>query len=118
MVEFALVVGLFAFILYGLVSFGVILATKQRVTNTAADAARATVGSANLGAAQTAAAARVVTELGAPGTTYTATYAAEPSCPAPAECIKVSIVYNLNPSPGLGLVVPPTTETKAVVQFK
>ena len=118
MVEFALVVGLFAFILYGLVSFGVGLATKQKVTNTATDAARAAVGAADLGAAQTLAAARVAAELGAPGTTYNATYVAEPSCPSPAECIAVNIVYDLNPSPGLGLVVPPTTTSRAVVQFK
>lgn len=117
LVEFAAVVGLFAFILYGLVSFGMVLATKQKVTNTATDAARAAVGAADLAAAQAQAAARVATELGAPGSAYTATYAAEPSCPAPAECIRVKIVYNLPASPGLGLVTPPTTTSEAVVQY-
>ncbi len=117
MVEFALVVGLFAFILYGLVSFGMVLATKQKVTNTATDAARAAVGAGDLTAAQAAAAARVATELGTPGSTYTASYTAETSCPAPAECIRVKIVYNLPVTPGLGIVVPPTTTSEAVVQY-
>lgn len=115
MVEFALVVGLFAFILYGLVSFGIILATKQRVTSAAADGARAAVGAADLAAARSQASQLVINKLGATG--YTATYVAEPACVAPAKCIKVTIVYTLAPSPGLGLVTPPTTTSSAVVQY-
>ena len=37
LVEFALVVGLFVFVLYGLVWFGMMLALKQGVTNAAAE---------------------------------------------------------------------------------
>ena len=44
LVEFALVIGLFMLILYGLISYGMILATKQRVTNAASEAARSAVG--------------------------------------------------------------------------
>src|SRR5580765_3522295 len=52
LVEFSLVVGLFAFILYGLVSFGMVLATKQKVTAAASDGARAAVGASTLAMAQ------------------------------------------------------------------
>lgn len=115
MVEFALVVGLFAFILYGLVSFGMILATKQQVTSAAADGARAAVGAPDLATAGSQARLRVETKLGTTG--YSATYLDEPACAAPAKCIKVTIVYYLAPSPGLGLVTPATTTSSAVVQY-
>lgn len=114
-VEFALVVGLFAFILYGLVAFGVILAQKQKVTNAAAEAARATVGAADLPAATILARQRVESELGTTG--YLANYADDPMCGSPAKCIKVTIVYDLPPSPGLGLVTPSTTTAIASVQY-
>ena len=58
-VEFPLVVGLFVFILYGLIAFGMILATKQRVTNATAEGARAAVGQTNAADAKNAAKARV-----------------------------------------------------------
>ena len=51
LVEFALVIGLFMLILYGLISYGMIMATKQRVTNAASEAARSAVGEANDAAA-------------------------------------------------------------------
>jgi Flp pilus assembly protein TadG len=116
-VEFALVVGLFAFILYGLVAFGSALATKQRVTSAVADGARATVGAADLATAQSQAQARVQAKLGLTG--YTATYLADTTnCAAPASCIRVTVVYPLPPSPGLGLVTPPNVTSNAVVQYK
>ena len=112
-VEFALVVGLFAFILYGLVAFGVILAQKQKVTNAAAEAARATVGAANLIEATTLAKQRVESELGSTG--YLASYENDPMCAS--ECIRVTIVYDLPASPGLGLVTPSTTTAVASVRY-
>lgn len=119
MVEFSLVVGLFAFILYGLVSFGVVLATKQRVTSAAADGARAAVGSANLGAAQAMVLSQVQSKLGTSGYTITyPQYTDTGGCAAPAECVKVTITYALQPSPGLGLVVPANTKAEAVVRYK
>lgn len=124
MVEFALVVGLFAFILYGLVSFGSVLATKQRVTSAAADGARASVGALTMsgaGGAADLARRRVETKLGLPGTTYSATYLEyldSLGCATADKCIQVTIVYNLPASPGLGLVTPPTTTSNAVVQWK
>lgn len=129
MVEFALVVGLFAFILYGVVTFGAALATKQRVTGAAADGARAAVGASTFTSALPAspgakemATSLVQTKLGAPiATGYTATYLPyidTLGCALPAECIKVTITYPLPASPGLGLVVPADTQASAVVRYK
>lgn len=114
-----MVVGLFAFFLYGLIAFGVVLATKQRVTSAAADGARAAVGSDNIGAAQAKVLSQVQTKLGTTGYTITyPQYTDLAGCKAPAECIKVTITYALQPSPGLGLVVPPNTTAEAVVRYK
>ena len=120
-VEFALVVGLFVFILYGLVAFGMVLATKQRVTNAAAEGARAAVGSATAADAVTAATARVLA-AGLPAGAYTPSYTTAPC--GSNECITVTITYNLDthpvipPAPGLGLVMPNQMSSTAVVQFK
>ena len=122
-VEFALVVGLFVFILYGLIAFGMVLATKQRVTNAAAEGARAAVGSANAADAVTAATARVLA-AGLPAGAYTPTYTTGACGTSGNECITVRITYNLNthpvipPAPGLGLVMPSTMFSEATVQFK
>jgi Flp pilus assembly protein TadG len=119
MVEFALVVGLFVFIIYGLVSFGMDLAAKQKVTSAAADGARAAVGATDITTAASQATSVVQSKLGTTG--YTPTYAAYTDalgCASPALCIKVTIVYNLPASPGLGLVVPPSTTASAVVRYK
>jgi Flp pilus assembly protein TadG len=122
-VEFALVVGLFVFILYGLISFGMILATKQRITNAAAEGARAAVGSSQADAALVAG-AKVTNALGTSSGQYTAIYDND-ACPLVLghKCIKVTITYNLNthpvvpPAPGLHLVTPPTISSTAVVQY-
>lgn len=111
-------VGLFVIILYALISYGMILATKQRITNAAAEGARAAVGQgAN---AVTAATGRVQTALGAPGK-YAATYTTAPC--GSNQCITVTITYDLAhypvvpPAPGLGLVTPSTISSTAVVQY-
>ena len=119
-VEFALVVGLFIFILYGLISFGMILATKQRITNAAAEGARAAVGQTSAAAAVTAATNRVLA-AGLPAGAYTPTYTTA-ACGS-NQCITVTITYNLAgnpvvpPAPGLGLVTPSTISSSAVVQY-
>lgn len=124
MVEFALVVGLFVFIMYGLISFGMILATKQRITNAASEGARSAVGSTQANAISVAS-ARVAQALGAPGA-YTATYddnACPSASPTGPKCIKVTITYDLAghpivpPAPGLGLVTPNTITSTAIVQY-
>lgn len=125
-VEFALVVGLFVFVLYGLISFGMILATKQRVTNAAAEGARAAVGQTNAADAKNAAVARVLA-AGLPAGSYSiGPGAGEPSVAACGsnQCITVTVTYNLAgnpvvpPAPGLGLVTPNTISSTAVVQYR
>lgn len=120
-VEFALVVGLFIFVLYGLISFGMILATKQRITNAAAEGARAAVGQTTESAAVSAATARVLA-AGLPAGAYTPTYSTAPC--GSNQCITVTVTYNLAgnpvvpPAPGLGLVTPNTISSTAVVQYR
>ena len=125
-VEFALVVGLFVFILYGLISFGMILATKQRITNAAAEGARAAVGQTNAADAKNAAIARVLA-AGLPAGSYSiGPGAGEPTIFACGsfQCIQVTVTYNLAgnpvvpPAPGLGLVTPNTISSTAVVQYR
>lgn len=125
-VEFALVVGLFVFVLYGLISFGMILATKQRVTNAAAEGARAAVGQTNAADAKNAAVARVLA-AGLPAGSYSiGPGAGEPTVGACGsnQCITVTVTYNLAgnpvvpPAPGLGLVTPNTISSTAVVQYR
>lgn len=119
MVEFALVAGLFMFILYGLIAFGMILATKQRITNAAAEGARAAVGQSSSASAVNAATARVL-GAGLPAG-YSPTYATA-SC-GNAQCITVTIELDLDanpvipPAPGLGLVTPKKIISSAVVQY-
>lgn len=120
MVEFSLVVGLFVFILYGLIAFGMILATKQRVTNAAAEGARAAVGQTSASAAVTAATARVLA-AGLPAGSFTPSYTTA-ACGS-NQCITVTIQYNLDthpvipPAPGLGLITPNKVSSSAVVQY-
>ena len=125
-VEFSLVVGLFVFILYGLIAFGMILATKQRVTNAAAEGARAAVGSTNASDAKAAAVSRVLA-AGLPAGSYSiGPGAGEPTVAACGsnQCITVTITYDLAghpvipPAPGLGLVTPNSVSSTAVVQFR
>lgn len=131
MVEFALVFGLFVFILYGLIAFGMMLAVKQSITNAASEAARATVGSADAAAAQTAAKATVTQRLDWLGSRFNpndaSQFTATPvSCvtAGPQDCIKVSVTYRyadnplVPPAPGLKLVTPSQFSSEATVKFK
>ena len=126
LVEFSLVVGLFVMILYGLIYFGMALATKQRVTNAAAEAARAAVGAANAADAQSKAQTRVLDLLGAPNGRYTVSpvaAACDATDPGGAQCITVTISYDwenhpvVPAAPGLGLAPVSTLGSSAVVQY-
>ena len=126
LVEFSLVIGLFVMILYGLVYFGMALATKQRVTNAAAEGARAAVGAASPGDAQTIAYSRVESLLGAQNGRYTPTAVAAPctsAAPAGPQCITVTITYHwgthpvVPAAPGLRLAPVDNLGSKAVVQY-
>ena len=117
MVEFALVILPLMVVLYGLIYFGMALATKQRVTNAAAEAARAAVGSADCPAAKVKAETRIAEILGVSSDYVPAVVTCPP--PATTDCIQVTISWNKQVvSKGLGMpeLYPITSEAK--VQFK
>lgn len=130
--EFALVAIPFFFILYGLITFGMILALKQSVTNASAEAARSAVGAADFSTAATKAKASAVQRLGWLGSKFNANDAAqftteEVDCVASSgakDCIKVTIAYQYDdnplvpPAPGLGLFVPSQISSQSTVKFK
>ena len=131
LVEFALVVGIFVFVLYGLISFGMILAQKQRITNAASEAARSAVGAVSPAAARATAEARVDALLGSAGaygtrvvTTQTCGSGISNPTPPPPACVKVKITYNYQahpivpPAPGLGVITPNSFESSAEVQYQ
>jgi len=125
-VEFALVVGLFMFILYGLVWFGMMLALKQGVTNAASEAARSAVGLSGT-AAQNKAKQTVADRLSWLGAKYDpndVTVATPATCVGGSgTCITVKIAYPwetrplLPKAPGLGFVPVPSISSEATVQI-
>lgn len=129
MLEFALVIPIFVFVLYGLIAFGIMLSAKQTVVHAASEGARAAVGAAPNDAAQIAAAkARVKNAMGSLSqynvddpAQFEATPAACPGGVA-ARCITVKVTYPYSdkplvpPAPGMGLVTPDKLSSTAVVQ--
>jgi len=127
MVEFAIVVGPFVLILYGLIAFGMMFALKQSMTSAAADAARSAIG-VPAGTEVTAAKAAVAQRLSWLGAKYTPGDSPDPvvgPCPnnTVRNCITVVVSYPyatkpLVPSaPGLGLVSPSVIRSQATVQI-
>ncbi len=122
LVEFALVIGLFMLILYGLISYGMIMATKQRVTNAASEAARSAVGEADDAAAIAVATTRVNSLLSGSAGSYTPVVTAVPC--GTSTCVKVKITWDYKnhpvvpPAPGIGLFTPDNIISEAQVQYK
>ena len=133
LIEFSLVFALFVFILYALIAFGTALALKQSVTHAAAEGARAAVGVADdPGTAEDdreeAAKDEVRDSLDWIGDKYsdgdvTAVVIDCPSAPpGTTSCMRVKITYPYKdkpivPSaPGLGVVLPDTMTSTAVVK--
>jgi Flp pilus assembly protein TadG len=131
LIEFAFVFALFVFILYSLIAFGSAMALKQSVTHAAAEGARAAVGvvdDPNTATDERVTAAKndVKDSLDWIGSKYdpndvTAAVAKCASTPS-ANCITVKITYPYKdkpivPSaPGLGVVMPDTMTSTAVVK--
>jgi Flp pilus assembly protein TadG len=124
-VEFSLVLLPLVLVLYGLISFGMMFALKQSMTNAAADAARSAIG-----ATDPAVTARntVGDRLNWLGSKYAATDSPAPSIAACAsapgrDCITVTVRYPyknkpLVPlAPGLGFIIPSTITSTATVQI-
>ncbi len=140
MVEFAFVVILLIMLLYGIITYGLILAAQATVTQAAADGARAGIV-ANSSTTPTctqstlasvcAADAQAGNDVGWMGkgscptsTIITCTAAPEP-CPSNASntCLKVTVSYNYATSPlfpempGLGVITPSTISSTNVLQM-
>lgn len=136
MVEFAFVVVLLIALLYGIISYGLILSAQATVTQAAADGARA--GLVQASNAVTAADAQAASDLGwlnkgTCGTSSTSTnvltcVASQGACAsnvttgASNQCLTVTVTYNYNQSPlfpelpGMGVIVPSTISSTNVVQ--
>ncbi len=135
MVEFAFVVVLLVALLYGIVTYGLILAAQATVTQAAADGARAGIvvgASSAVATAQGQAAADLgwmnkgTCGSGAPAPPTTLTCKAVPEqCPSNANnmCLKVTVSYNYASAPlfpelpGLGIITPSTISSTNILQM-
>lgn len=138
MLEFALVIPIFVFVLYGLIAFGIMLSAKQSITHSAAEGARAAVGAVpNPGETLDQAEVRVARATVAKDlqgslsgnnqyvdTSQTAVGYCDTTLNTGPKCItvKVSYPYSDHPlipsAPGLGLVTPNTIGSTAVVEVQ
>lgn len=135
LVEFSFVFVLFVLVIYALISFGMILATKNSLTHAAAEGARAAISVVDDAATplvderEKRALDRVGTSLNWLGDKYQPADAAadiaacDAAVPAGPQCITVTIIYPYEtrpivpPAPGLGLVTPNTLTSTAVVEL-
>jgi Flp pilus assembly protein TadG len=130
MIEFAIVVILLITLLYGIISYGLILSAQATVTQAAADAARA--GMVTSSSAVSTAEAQAATDVGwmhkgscGSATTIMTCVATEEQCPSNTSimCLKVTVTYNYASSPlfpelpGLGVITPSTISSTNVVQL-
>jgi Flp pilus assembly protein TadG len=131
LIEFAFVFALFVFILYALIAFGTALALKQSVTHAAAEGARASVGvvddpSTAADERETTAKNEVKDSLDWIGSKYDANDVTAKVVPCPSapssSCMEVKIAYPYKDkpivpaAPGLGVVLPDTMTSTAVVK--
>jgi Flp pilus assembly protein TadG len=132
MLEFALVIPIFVFVLYGLIAFGIMLSAKQTITHAVSEGARGAIGAVpNAGETQAQAEVRVAKDRvkQAVGSSLSGNYqdsmtdAQVATCTnSTAKCITVTLTYPYSskplvpPAPGLGLVMPSTLKSTAVVQ--
>ena len=130
MVEFAFVVVLLIGLLYGIITFGLILAAQATITQAAADGARAgIVASASAIATSEAQAGTDVgwMDKGICGTAHTTItcVSSEAPCPSNAnnQCLTVTVTYNYASSPlfpempGLSIVTPSTLTSTNTLQI-
>ncbi len=146
MVEFAFVVVLLIMLLYGIVTYGLILSAQSTLTQAAADAARSGIVSSSTAVAT--AEAQACTDVGWMDKTCVATppvnpavpnpqcpvtpasgdivaTACEETCPSSATntCLEVTVQYNYSTDPlfpelpGFGLFVPSTLSSTNVLQI-
>ena len=138
MVEFAFVVVLLIALLYGIISYGLILAAQSTVTQAAADGARAGIVASTSSQASTAEiqAGNDVSWMGkgacyeqdVPSGLSTAAISCKATpeqCPSIStnQCLKVTVTYNYKSSPlfpilpGLGIITPTQISSTDVLQI-
>jgi Flp pilus assembly protein TadG len=130
MVEFAFVVVLLIALLYGIISYGLILSAQSTITQAAADGARAGIVASTTAVAT--AEAQAGTDLGwmnkgACGTSGTTITCVANKAPCPSnvnnQCLTVTVTYNYSSSPlfpelpGMGVVMPSTISSTDVLQI-
>ena len=140
MVEFAFVVVLLIALLYGIVSYGLILSAQSTVTNAAADAARAGIIAAStaqataegqaandlgwMGKGQCYQPHQIPTPVGTPSATLTCV-ATQAPCASNASnlCLSVTVTYQYSQNPlfpelpGMGVITPSTISSTDVLQM-
>jgi Flp pilus assembly protein TadG len=134
MLEFALVIPIFVFVLYGLIAFGIMLSAKQTITHSAAEGARGAIGAVpNQGESQDDADKRVAKDRVRQSMGSLSQYNVDDPTQFDAtvnwcsgnsgpRCITVKITYPYSdkplvpPAPGLGLMMPSTLGSTAIVQ--
>jgi hypothetical protein len=122
-VEFAAIFIVFAMLLWGLISYGVIFAAQQSLTHGAAEAARATVGMTDPNDAELRAEQMLAEELAWLADGLDGNASVEP-CEnnAARECMHVVVTYDWGEHPIvptiLNVATPDTLTGRAVVQFR
>jgi Flp pilus assembly protein TadG len=130
MVEFAFVVVLLIALLYGIISYGLILAAQATITQAAADGARSGIVAASTAIAT--AEAQSGTDVGwmnkgtcGTSSTIITCVATQAPCPSNSnnQCLTVTVSYNYNSSPlfpelpGMGVITPSTLTSSNTLQI-
>ena len=138
MLEFALVIPIFVFVLYGLIAFGIALNAKQTMTHATAEGARAAVGAVpNAGETLDQAEVRVARDRVTQdlqgslsgnnqyvNTSQTSVGYCNTTLNTGPKCITVKATYPYSdhplvpPAPGLGIIMPSTLSSTAVVEVQ
>jgi Flp pilus assembly protein TadG len=123
-VEFAAIFIVFAMLLWGLISYGVIFAAQQSLTHAAAEAARSTVGMSNVTEAEDRAEEMLQEELTwlADGLDVVNAEVDECENNSARDCMHVTVTYDWGNNPIvpsiLDVATPDTLTGRAVVQFR
>ena len=134
LVEFSFVFVLFVLVIYALICFGMILATKNSLTHAAAEGARAAIAvvddpNTTADERETKALEKVASNLSwmgskfQPGDASAAVDPCDAAVPTGPQCITVTITHPYEsrpivpPAPGLGLVTPDKLTSTAVVEL-
>lgn len=136
LVEFSFVFALFMLVIYALITFGMILATKNSLTHAAAEGARSAIGAVDdpltptvderveTAKSQVADSLKWFGSKYQPGDTSASVARCSPSDPVDlSDCITVTVTYPYEsrpivpPAPGLGLVTPSEFTSTAVVRL-